>query len=142
MKRIFLLLPTLLFLVFSCGTQDKQEECTSDECLKQQAYDKLIAVHDEVMPKLSYISELKSKLEEKMTRVEDSVEAQKYREIMVALDVADESMWVWMRAFNSDIEPMPIEDAMDYLKEEQEKIDMVAEKINSSIKNAEAAIAK
>jgi hypothetical protein len=142
MKRLFLLLPSLLFLVFSCGTQSNQEECSSDECLKQQAYDKVIAVHDEVMPKLSYISELKSKLEEKMTTIEDSVEAQEYLEIMQDLDTADESMWVWMRSFNSDIEPMPIDEAMDYLNDEQAKIDQVAEKINTSIKTAEAAIAK
>lgn len=124
----------------ACSTSNNQDECTTDECLKQEAYDKIIKVHDEVMPKLAQVSELKKKIESRINLSEDSVEIEKYTNLMVELDQADESMWIWMRAFNSNIEDMPIDEAMTYLKSEQEKVDNVASRINSSIAEAEAAL--
>jgi len=129
-----------LVVILSCSTSQQSDECTSDECLKQQAYDKVIAVHDDVMPKLSRISELKGLIEERMADSTDSATVNRYITLMQELDTADESMWVWMRAFNSDIEEWPLDSALNYLKTEQLKVDEVAEKINSSITAAEEAL--
>ena len=137
MRRILLL--GLLFGI-ACATDKKNDECSSDECLKQQAYDKVIAVHDEVMPNLSKISSLMEQIEEKMKVSSDSAEIKKYVSLMQDLDAADDAMWVWMRAFNSDIETMEIESALNYLAAEQKKIDLVAQKISESLNAAEAAI--
>lgn len=136
MKTRFFISLAILFTI-SCGSSNTNTDCTSDECLKQEAYDKVIAAHDEVMPKLSYISELKGRIEEQMNATEDSLEVANWKELMINLDVADEAMWVWMRQFNSDLEDESIEDALAYLKSEQEHIDEVARKINTSIANAE-----
>jgi hypothetical protein len=129
-----------LVVLAACTGQSEKDECTSDECLKQQAYDKVIAVHDEVMPKLGQISDLKRKLEEFTRGSIDSVTANEYIKLMQDLDAADESMWVWMRAFKSDIEELPLDSALNYLELEQAKVDKVAENINSSIAAAEAAL--
>ena len=141
MIRFFSVFATIIIISGCAGTANEQD-CTSDECLKKQAYDSVIAVHDEVMPKMSYISELKGQLEERMNATDDSLAVAAWQELMVNLDVADEAMWVWMRQFNSDFEGVALDEALNYLKSEQEKIDEVARKINEAIKEAEENLAK
>ena len=141
MRKIFFPMLAIFFITSGCSSTGDQD-CTSDECLKKQAYDDVIAVHDEVMPKMSYISELKGQIEERLNTTADSLVIASWQELMVNLDVADEAMWVWMRQFNSDLEEVAIDEAMAYLKEEQEKIDEVARKINEAITAAEENLAK
>ena len=131
------LLPAIFIIIIGCTSSTNDQECSSDECLKRQAYDRVIAVHDEVMPKMSHISELKGKIEERMVASEDSLVVANWQKLMVDLDVADEAMWVWMRQFNSDLEALNIDEALAYLKSEQENIDEVARKINEVIGRAE-----
>jgi len=142
MRKTFFLFLTVIFIISGCNNSTGDQDCTSDECLKKQAYDKVIAVHDEVMPKMSYISELKGKIEERMNTTDDSLVIASWQKLMVNLDVADETMWVWMRQFNSDLEEVALDEALAYLKEEQEKIDEVARKINEAITAAEENLAK
>jgi len=140
MNQRFFPLLAIIFIAYSCtGTTNtaNDDECTTDECLKQQAYDKVIAVHDEVMPKMSYISELKGQIEERMNNEKDSSVITNWQTMMVNLDVADEAMWVWMRQFNSDLDDVALDEALSYLQSEQEKIDEVARKINDAISEAE-----
>ena len=137
MRQRFFPLLAIIFIVYSCTGTTNEQECTSDECLKQQAYDKVIGVHDEVMPKLSYVSELKGQIEERMNATSDSLEVADWQNLMVNLDDADDDMWVWMRQFNSDLEEVDLDKALAYLKSEQEKIDEVARKINDAIATAE-----
>jgi hypothetical protein len=143
MKRRFFPLLAIIFIAYGCtGTTNtaNDEACTTDDCLKQQAYDKVIAVHDEVMPKMSYISELKGQIEERMNNEEDSSVIADWQTLMVNLDVADEAMWVWMRQFNSDLENIALDEALAYLKLEQENIDDVARKISNAIAEAEVKL--
>ena len=142
MRRSFFPLLAIFFIIYGCSGTTNDQECTSDECLKQQAYDKVIAVHDEVMPKMSYISELKGQIEERMNTKTDSLVIADWQILMVNLDVADEAMWVWMRQFNSDLEDISIDEALAYLKSEQENIDEVAHKINDAIAEAEDKLAE
>ena len=135
MARIFVL-GIIIFSISACTTSSTEEECTTDLCIKQQAYDNVIKVHDEVMPKLSQISDLKGRIEAKMNDASDSASVASWQGLMVDLDGADEAMWVWMRQFNSDLEERPLDEALEYLQEEQKKIDVVAEKINAAIGNA------
>jgi hypothetical protein len=141
MRRNIFPLLAVIFIFSGCSTSTSDQDCTSDECIKKQAYDNVIAVHDEVMPKMSYISELKGQIEQRMNETDDSLVIAPWQELMVNLDVADEVMWVWMRQFNSDLEEIDIDEAMAYLKAEQEKIDEVARKINEAIAEAEQKLA-
>jgi len=94
------------------------------------------------MPKMSHVSELKGQIEQRMNATSDSLVIATWQELMVNLDVADEAMWVWMRQFNSDLEEVTIDEAMAYLKTEQQKIDDVARKINQAIAAAEQSLVK
>jgi hypothetical protein len=142
MRKNFFPMLAIFSIILGCSNSTSEQDCTSDECLKKQAYDNVIAVHDEVMPKMSYISELKGQIEERMNASDDSLVVAAWQELMVNLDVADEAMWVWMRQFNSDFEGVALDEALAYLKLEQDKIDEVARKINVAIKEAEENLAK
>ena len=140
MRLRFFSLLAIIFIAYSCTSTSTEQDCTSDECLKKEAYDKVIAVHDEVMPKMAYISELKGQIEERMNASADSLVINEWKSLMINLDVADEAMWVWMRQFNSDLEKIDIVEALEYLKSEQVNVDEVARKINTAIAAAEESL--
>jgi hypothetical protein len=136
MMRTASYLLVIFTLHIGCSKVSEQE-CESDECLKQQAYDSVIEIHDEVMAKMSYISELKGKIEEQMNTTPDTLVLADWHGLMVDLDKSDEAMYDWMHNFNSDLDEIPIDDALAYLKSEKEKIGNVAKGINSAIEEAE-----
>ena len=140
---------SLFILIISAGflhgcTKNSQQDhdCSSDECLKQRAYDKVIAVHDKVMPRLAEISLLKEKIEAQIKVSDDSVVIADWRTLLVTLDNADKSMWDWMHQFNGDLADMSIDEAFAYLKQQQAKIDEVKEKVDGAIKQAEDMLRK
>ena len=144
MKNIYLKMKKLVFIsliaLLACTGTSKNEECSTDECLKAQAYDGVMVVHDEVMPKIGHINDLKGQLSEKMKSSMDSATASQYISLMQDLNAAEDAMWTWMRAFNADIKNAPLDSAITYLKVEQEKVDGVAKQINESIAAVEAAL--
>ena len=127
-------------LAGACRNTPAGDDCTNDECLKQRAYDSVIAVHDVVMPKLSYISELKGRIEERMNATEDTLVLASWQMQMERLDAADEAMWVWMRNFKSELEDVPIDEALEYLATEQNEVDAMAEQVSSAIESAEKSL--
>ena len=141
MRRIIFSLLAVIFIISSCSSSLGEQDCTSDECLKKQAYDNVIAVHDQGMAKMSYISELKGQIEERMNATDDSLIVAAWQELMVNMYVDDEAMWVWMRQFNSDFEGIALDEALAYIKSEQEKKDEVARKINEAITEAKQNLA-
>jgi len=142
MKSRFLPFLTILVITLGCTSNTSEQDCASDECLRKQAYDKVIAVHDSVMAKMSYISELKGQIEQRMNSEEDSLMIAGWQSLMINLDSTDDAMWVWMRQFNSDLEEVAIDEALLYLKSEQDNINEVARKINEAIAIAEQKLTK
>jgi len=139
LKYFFLL--AVFFTISGCSNNSGDQECDSNECLKAQAYDNVMAVHDKLMAKISSISEFKGKIEARMNAEEDSLTIAGWHKLMENLDSADSAMWVWMRQFNPELDALTIEEALDYLKEEQDNIDAVARNIDQAIANAEKRLA-
>ena len=127
-----------LIFLFSCTSDTDQKE----EDLKKE----IMAIHDELMPKMDNIQNLKRKLEENrgyLTADSISVDAPRITSadldsLVQALENADESMMSWMRNYNKFDEPtFTHEEQMEYLHKEKEKIETVRLKIISSILEAE-----
>lgn len=137
--KVLLLFGFLLFIT-ACSSLGANE-CETDDCYKQRAYDTVIAKHDEVMPLLAQISNLKEQIELKMNNQIDSLTIEKYHRLLIDLDAADEAMWVWMRAFDSDLEELTVEEALTYLAQEEAKIDSVGTKIREAMARAEERLA-
>lgn len=140
MKKVFpFLISTVLLLSFSC----KQEKKAAEE---QTQMKEVMAIHDEVMPKMSTIGKLVGELKPKV----DSTEmGQKYEVAMKDLQDANTSMMDWMKDFGDRFNYEEIingkelsEEKKQWLDEEEEKVKVVKEKINGSIERAEALLAK
>ena len=106
----------------------------------------VMAIHDEVMPKMSTIGKLVGELKPKV----DSTEmGQKYEVAMKDLQDANTAMMDWMKDFGDRFNHEEIlngkelsEEKQQWLDEEEEKVKVVKEKINGSIARAEALLAK
>jgi hypothetical protein len=137
MKKItlFLVLSCLLS-VFSCK-EEKKDEGPSQ-------MDKVMAVHDEVMPKMGELGKLVGKLKPMADSLGmDSPQGKAMRD----LQDANKSMMDWMQGIGKRFDADEImkgkaltEEKQKWLDEEEEKVNEVKEKINSSIANAEALL--
>lgn len=128
-----------LFLSVSCK-EKKKEETESTE----NQMEKVMATHDEVMPKMGKIGRLVGKLKSK---VDTTATGMEYGKAMKDLQEANTSMMDWMQGFGDRFDSDEIMNGkeltlkkQEWLNEEEEKVEMVKEKINSSIEKAEALL--
>ena len=125
----------IILLISSCGeSYDTQAEM-----------DKVMAIHDEVMPKMGEMMKLKKQLLDKTAVLNDSVEIEQYRELAQHLDEAQNSMMVWMRQWSKSANPhieekTDIESRKAFFASQMEKATQVKNDINSSINKAESAL--
>ncbi|MEZ2413466.1 hypothetical protein ACA086_00790 [Muriicola sp. E247] len=124
----------LLFIVVSCKTEPKKAETTSK-------MEEVMAVHDEVMPKMSTISKLVAQLKP----MADSTETGKeYMSAMKDLQAAHKSMMDWMQGFGARFDSDEILNGKEltaekkkWLLEEEKKVYQLREDINGSIARAQ-----
>lgn len=134
-KIIFLLLIATSVLSFSC----KEEKNVDTAQMK-----KVMAIHDEVMPKMGHLAKMVGELGSK----EDSTElGLKYKEARKDLQDAHQSMMDWMRGFGDRFDPDEILNGKElsaekkkWLDEEEEKVKALRNQINTSIAKAEALL--
>lgn len=140
MKSTLSIFLIAIFVVTSCEKQKKNS--------KDQLYDKVMAVHDEIMPKMGdimkYKKQLKAKIEELTVPGEEENEA-KIAELTKAVDDLEnshEGMMNWMREFDNDFEGKVEADVMAYLKDQMTKIENVGKATNTALKNAQELLAE
>ena len=140
MKNLFsILICTVLFLSFSCKEEKKAPEGPTQ-------MKKVMAIHDEVMPKMGTIGKLVGELKPKV----DSTETGKQYEVaMKDLQAANTAMMDWVKEFGDRFDHEEILEGKElsaekqqWLDEEEEKVKVVKEKINGSIARAKALLAK
>lgn len=143
MHKIVFTLVLLSGLLFACG--DGAQKSTADSKFSEQQlgeqqkmWDALMAVHDEVMPKISNIHKLSRLLrnfQETSTGLSGTTTATIDKTVKM-LDAADESMFSWMNNLRQ-LKPLQDtekhEDILKYLKSEQEKMNQVKEDMLNSI---------
>ena len=146
MKASSLIIPLFISLVFSCspdgGQNGSNSEMSANE-RRNEMYQEVIAIHDEVMPKMQNIIALQGKIRLQM----DSLKEVDITLPIIAdlkkmndeLSSADKAMMDWMHEFNTDINSKEITDqeALDYLKGQKLKIQGVKTIMNESIAKAE-----
>ena len=136
MKSVILLFLIVLLMFASC------------ENAKDRLYEQVMAVHDEIMPKMGAIMKYKKQLNKKIdTLIEEGndANADKIAELTQAiadLDNSHEEMMNWMREFDNDFEGMVNEEVMEYLNNQKKKIENVGKVTNSALSNAEKILAK
>ena len=132
----YLSIIALVAVLFSCSSPQKKTEEAQEPTLKE----KVMMVHDEVMPKMG---ELRKTQKELLVLVDssaaDSVVAAKYQELAREIEVANESMMNWMRNFEPDFAGTP-EEVEEYLQGELEKIEKVKSDMLKSLEEGKKAL--
>ena len=133
---------TILAFLFitSCGEPKKNT--------KDQMYDKVMAVHDEVMPKMGDIMKYKKQLQTKIDELiaagqeENEAKIAELEKAIENLDNSHEGMMNWMRQFDNDFEGKVEEEVMKYLTDQMTKIESIGKMTNTAIANAEQLLAE
>jgi paraquat-inducible protein B len=145
MKYLSNLLATLFLglVVFACSKGEDQEQIQAD--LKEEVR----AIHDEVMPKMSEINQMKQEILAEVAELEadslneESVEKSNLLKSLAAdLEDANKSMMDWMRSYKSDLSEFTKEEVLPYLNSEKEKVTEVKNKMLNSIEKAKNRIKK
>ncbi|RED99432.1 hypothetical protein [Marinoscillum furvescens] len=134
MKYLTVMIVALMAAACSPKKQQTEEKPPAD--LKTQ----VMAVHDEVMPKMG---ELRTTQKELLAMADssatDSVMAAKYQELATQIELANESMMDWMRKFNPNFEGSE-EEVKAYLQDQLKGIKKVSDDMNNSLKAGREAL--
>lgn len=129
----------LIALIASCNTQPKQEDGTSK--MKE-----VIAIHDEVMPKMGTLARLARELNEK---IQQEGPNDTYEAAVKDLGNAKTLMMDWMKAFGGEFSADEIlkgaalsEEKQQALLEQEVAVKQVRAAILNSIAAAEALLAE
>jgi len=130
-KNLILILSILIAATYSCKDQAKENSQMKS----------VMAIHDEVMPKMGTIGRLVAQLDEKITNDATSDDYASARE---ELKTAHKAMMDWMKGFGERFDGDEIlkgktltEEKQEWLDEEEAKMKALRDQINSSIKKAE-----
>ncbi|MEH6680703.1 MAG: hypothetical protein V7724_09160 [Sediminicola sp.] len=138
MKKIMVLL-SVLALTIGNGCKDEKKEGSGPSQME-----KVMAVHDELMPKMGTISKLVAELN---TKTDSTETGMAYEKAKKDLQVAHQDMMDWMKDIGDRFDYEEImkgkelsEEKEKWLQEEELKIEDLKRKINSSIEKAEALL--
>lgn len=136
-NTLILLVCSVLVLTTACKEEKKADEGPSQ-------MEQVLAVHDEVMPKMKTIGNLVGELKSK---VDSTAMGQQYEVAMKDLQNAHKSMMDWMQNFGTRFDQDDIrmkkeltEQKQQWLDEEELKVKALKEEINGSIARAEALL--
>lgn len=87
---------TFVIASFSCSEKQSEHSKAFDAQMKET-----IQIHDDVMPKMSTINSMISKLEAKKETIENIEETEIYNEAIADLKVAHDLMMSWMKRFSN-----------------------------------------
>lgn len=134
------LLITLYFLsalaFFSCKNTPSPDQNTGDSNVisLDSQYAEVMRIHDEAMPRMGQIHNIKRQLEQQSNGLDTtSATWDSVMYFVDKLEEADEGMLEWMAAFKDPRKKQEDAKAREYLDEEIERVTKVAEDIDQSI---------
>lgn len=148
MKKNLMLLVLPLLLLMGCGKSENANEHEGHEMddtnPNQALFEKVMDMHDEVMPQMSDIYNLKKDLQEMITNSPDLVgeRKRKVEALIITLDSANNAMMDWMHGFVPPEDTMEKEAARVYLEEQMEKIRGVKAAMQEAIEKAKTETEK
>tara|TARA_Y100000782_G_C10186320_1_gene266823 strand:- start:5083 stop:5571 length:489 start_codon:yes stop_codon:yes gene_type:complete len=134
MKKVLAVLGMTALILTACSDPQKEE--------MTQLQKDVIAVHDEVMPKMSTIEDLKASLDGIITEKEadtanvDSVTITLAREQIAHLEEAHNGMMDWMAGFELPEKDAPVDETIEYLKGQKTSVTAMADQMKSAIEEA------
>jgi len=97
---LFTLLISVMFFPTCAPKTNGNSQATDVNTLEittqEKMWDKVMAIHDDVMPKMSELNKIQKQLKEKSQVIRDEVLQPKIIAAIETLEKADEGMWAWM----------------------------------------------
>jgi hypothetical protein len=138
MRILILPLFSLLFLL-SCKPSDSAKtEVSSDPKVLE---DQLMAIHDEVMPRLAEMQDLEGQFRAIKQAIPENSEGKIITpdgldKTMDALKLADQGMWDWMKQYHDQRDSIPADQLVPFLTHQMELLKSVQNGVNTSIGSA------
>lgn len=139
-----IVLSLILVFTVSCDKKPSKEALEFNSTFKD-----VMAVHDEVMPKMNEMGKLSTELKAK---VDTTAAGKTYQKALDSLGNAHTTMMTWMEDFSNKFpyakdrlkgkSTEEILEDIEALKNEKKKVDAVRNAINGSINNAKIILAK
>jgi len=134
------LLLACILLTVACQQKPSEHDHPNDQMEdspNKALYDQVMAIHDEVMPKMNDLYKAKTELRKRL-EASDLTEAERTAigEKIAQIEAADESMMVWMRQFEPIPDSAGEEKAKQYLEAELIKVKKVREDILQALEEA------
>lgn len=127
-----------MLVLWACGPNQAEKDKKQEEDLAKE----ILAVHDEVMPKMDELVKLRKQLKDKVNTwtetapEQHAVNIEKATNLIQELDAADKAMMDWMHEYNGGQGLYDHKAIMEYLNEEKVKIDAVKTKFNGAVESA------
>jgi hypothetical protein len=140
MKFLFIAFIALSLMVTNCGSPNKNSEA-AQKALAEERWEEMMALHDNVMPKMSEINKISRELK-KMENIPAELKAE-VQDMLTTLDKADEGMMSWMAGFSKyNSNTYSHEDLMKAYDQEMEAGKAVEQTILSSIEKGNELLKK
>ena len=127
-KYSFLIFSLIGLCLFSISCQEYNQE-------QQQLWDQVMEVHDEIMPKMGDLHQLKKQLKkrEKQSAITAAI---------ASIEQSQDAMMDWMREFKSmrDLSKLEHQAALNYLKKEQERVEQLKQLMLGSLEEGKALL--
>lgn len=139
--KLFIILSGV-YLLIGCNTEANKKQ------KEQKLAEEVIAIHDEVMPKMDQIFKLRKELKDLNNQFIADAEAMqgfdtgKSKLLILHLDSSDKIMMNWMHNYNGGQGLYSHEEVMSYLEDEKKKITHVKEFTDKSIEEAREFLKK
>jgi HEPN domain-containing protein len=128
LQILFLTFITLLAGCTKSGRDTTAGDPVEDES-NQALYEKVMDIHDAVMPKMNDLYKLKKKLQDKLNSDLPEDKQKEIESLLAQIEAASEGMMVWMREFNPPGDEVSEEELREYLEGQMEKIKTVSDAI-------------
>lgn len=142
------IIKTLFVAILAIGLTSCEQKVSKDEAEFDSLLVEVFAVHDEMMPEMAKISELRQQLEEKA--LEEPMDSIAYKEAMDELTAAHDGMMDWMKDFGevfpykeNRLEGMSeeqVKESISLMKEQKVTVDAMKLKMVESMENAKAVL--
>ncbi len=140
MKFLFIAFIALSLMATNCASPNKNTEA-AQKALAEERWEEMMALHDNVMPKMSEINKISRELK-KMENIPVELQAE-VQNMLTTLDKADEGMMNWMAGFSKyNTNTYSHEDLMKAYDQEMEAGKAVEEAILGSIEKGNELLKK
>ncbi len=151
MNLIYILPFTLMVLCFGACSNSQADSTETAESSRfssaatEHSFNEVMAIHDEVMPFIGEMKRSKKELQAHKVQLEQTPEPSneeiaKVEEAIQLLTAGDSSMFDWMKKFKSPTPATPETEALPYLTQEKQKVEVVSQTMKEAMNKSKAIL--